>query len=99
MVDTSLKTYILFVHGCTESSSLWWPFSGCGEWGLLLDAVQQLVLAVASLLQSTGSRVRGLGSRGTQISSPCSMWNLPLFPAMAGRFSTVGPRGKSILLP
>ena len=54
MVDTSLKTYSLFVHGCTESSLLRWPFSSCGEWGLLSDAVQQLVLAVASLVAEHG---------------------------------------------
>ena len=46
-------TYLLFLaalglHGCA------WAFSSCGEWGPLLDAVQQLVLAVASLVAEHG---------------------------------------------
>ena len=33
-----------------------WAFSSCGEWGLLLVAVRGLLIAVASLVGSTGSR-------------------------------------------
>ena len=54
------------------------------------------------LLQITGSRVYGLSSCGTWAYLPYDMWNLltpgiePLSPALAGRFSTTGPPGKSV---
>ena len=41
-------------------------FSGCGEWGLLFVAVCGLLIAVASLLQNTGSRHAGFSSCSTQ---------------------------------
>ena len=52
------------------------------------------------LLQSTGSRRLGFGSCSTQGQLPC-MWNLPkpgvkpVSPALAGRFLSTVPLGKS----
>ena len=40
--------------------------SCCGEWGLLFISVQELLIAVASLLQNTGSRRTGFCSCSTQ---------------------------------
>ena len=39
-------------------------FSSCGEWGLLFVAVRGLLIAVASLLRSMGSRCMGFSSCG-----------------------------------
>ena len=87
MVDTSLKTYSLFVHGCTESSLLRWPFSSCGEWGLLSDAVQQLVLAVASLVAE-----HGLESVWAQ-----QLWHTDFFARQHVESSHVPRNGRQIL--
>ena len=57
--------------------------------------------AVASLLQSRGSRRVSFSSCGTQALVPCGMWDLPRArikptpPVFTGRFSTTGPPGKS----
>ena len=48
------------VFGCAESSLLHRLFSSCSEWGYSLAAVRRLLIAVPSLLQSTGSVVLGL---------------------------------------
>ena len=49
----------LGVHCCALA------FSSCGKWGLLFVVVRGLLIAVASLLQSTGSRHVGFSSCGT----------------------------------
>ena len=56
------------------------------------------------LLQSTDSRHVGFSSCGTRASLLRGMWDLPgpglepVFPALAGRFLTTAPPGKSQLL-
>ena len=41
-------------------------FSGCCEWGLLFVAIRGLLIAVASFLQSTGSRHTGFSGCSSQ---------------------------------
>ena len=82
--------------------------SSCGERGLLLVAVRGLLIEVASLvaargLSSCGTRApaRSLSSCGTRAQLLRGMWDLPgpglepVFPALAGRFLTTAPPGKS----
>ena len=91
--------FILFLaalglHCCT------WAFSSCGEWGLLFVAVHGLLIALASLFGSTGSRHAGFSSCGTQAQLLRSMWDLPrpgiepVSPALAGGFLTTATPGK-----
>ena len=47
---------VLGLHCCSQA------FSSCSEWGLLLVAVHELLLVVASLFVSTGSRWAGFSS-------------------------------------
>ena len=55
------------------------------------------------LLRSTGSRRTGFSSCGTWAELLCSMWDIPgpglepMSPALAGRFLTTVPPGKSCL--
>ena len=51
---------VLGRHCCARA------FSSCGERGLLFVAVRGLLIAVASLLWSTGSRHAGFSSCGSQ---------------------------------
>ena len=87
-----------------------WASSDCGERGPLFVAVCKPLLAVASLvvehgLSSCGSRApeRRLSSRGTRAQSLRGMWDPPgpglepVSPALAGRFPTTEPPGKSRL--
>ena len=53
---------VLGLHCCARA------FSSCSEHGLLFVAVHRLLIAVASLLQSTGSRCAGsCGSQAQQL--------------------------------
>ena len=54
-----LSLAVLGLRCCT------WAFSSCGERGLLFVAVRGLLIAVASLVRSTGSRRVGFSSCGT----------------------------------
>ena len=80
---------LLGLHCCM------WAFPSCGEQGLLIIAVHDFSL------RSTGSRRMGFSSCGSQAQSLCNMWDLPrpgiepVSPALAGRFLTTGPPGKS----
>ena len=59
-------------------------------------AAHGLLTAVTSLAVE-----HRLSSCGTRVQFPCGMWNLrgsrikPVLPALAGRFPTTGPPGKS----
>ena len=61
------------------------------------------VVVAHGLLSSCGlgALEHRLSSCDAQVLLPCSMWNLPgpglepVFPALAGRFLTTGPPGKS----
>ena len=77
--------------------------------GCSLVAVRGLLTAMAPLAeehrllgtQASGVAAHGLSSCGSQAQWLRGMWNLPepgiepMFPALAGRFLTTGPRGKS----
>ena len=84
----------LGLHCCARA------FSSYGERGLLLVAVRGLLIAVASLLPSTGSRRTGFSSCGALASLLRGMWDLPgpglelMSPALAGGFLTTAPPGK-----
>ena len=94
---TSLKIYLFIYFG------FHWVFiaarglSSSGEWGLLF------VFSLCSDFSCCGARAlgSGLGSCGTPASLPWGMYTLPrpgiepVYPALAGRFLTTGPPGKS----
>ena len=97
---------LLGLHCCTLA------FSSCGKLGLLFTAVLGLLIAVASLVVSRGSRVCKLqwlwflGSRaqaqylwciGFSCSAACRIFldQGPVCLALAGRFFTTEPPGKS----
>ena len=69
--------------------------------GFSLAAVLRLLIAVASRCWPQALRHMGFGSCGAQASLLCCMWNLPgpetesVSPALAGKFLTIGPPGKS----
>ena len=68
------------------------------------SVVAVVALWLLLLLQSTDSRSAGFSSWGTWASLPRGMWNLPgqgiepVYPALAGRFSTIGAPGKSCII-
>ena len=39
-----------------------WPFSSCGEWGLLFIAVHRLLIVAASLVSEHGYRLSSCGA-------------------------------------
>ena len=83
--------------------------SSCGEWGLLFLAGHGFLIAVASLCcraRALGTRASvvvacRLSSCGTRAQLLHGMWDLPgpgiepVSPALAGRFLTTAPSGKS----
>ena len=55
----------IFIYLFLAALALWyraWAFSNCGEQGLLFTVVHSLLIAVASLGWSTGSRCAGFSS-------------------------------------
>ena len=74
-------------------------------WGPLSVAVCGLLVVVASPVTEQGSRTWGFSSCSMQTQLPRSMWNLPcpglelVSLALAGRFLTAGPPGKSLYGP
>ena len=85
----------LGLHCCVQA------FSSCSEQGLLFVVVRGLLIVVASLVAEHGLQARGFSSCGARAQLLCSMWNLPrpglehVSPALAGRFLTTAPPGKS----
>ena len=79
-------------------------FSSCGKWGPLFIAVRGLLTIMASLVTELRLQTRRLSSCGSQAQLLRSMWDLPrpgfepVFPALAGRFSTTAPPGKPYIL-
>ena len=77
-------------------------FFNCSEWGLLFVVCAGFVLWWLLLLWSMGSRA-GFNSCGTQASLLRGLGDLPrpgiepVFPALAGRFLTTGPLGRSVI--
>ena len=75
-------------------------FSSCSEWGPLFIAVHGPLTVAASLVAEHRLQTRRLSSCGSQVQLLRGMWDLPrpglepMFPALAGRFSTTAPTGK-----
>ena len=95
-----LFTYLFTTLGLHCSP---WAFSIYCEQGLFSScSLQASQVWWLLLLQSTGSRHTGINSCGTWAYLPLSMWNLPQpgiepsSPALACRFLTPGPAGKSL---
>ena len=79
-----------------------WAFSGCGELGLLSGCgIWAHHCGCFSCCGAQAQRHVGFSSCGTRAWLPYGMWNLPgpgiepVSPALAGRFLTTGPPGKS----
>ena len=76
-------------------------FSSCGEQGLLSSCSAQASHHCGFSCCRAWGLGHGLSSRGTRAKLLCSMWDLrrtgmePKSPALAGRFLTTGPPGKS----
>ena len=88
------------IFGCTGSSLLLGLFSSCGEQGCPLAAMLRLLTGRLLCCGAQGLG-RGLSSCGPQTWLPSGTWDLPgpMSPALAGRFLTAGPPGKSLNLP
>ena len=75
-------------------------FSSCGERGPLLIVVHGPLTAVASLVVEHRLQTHRLSSCGSRAQLLCGMWDPPrpglepMSPALAGKFSTIAPRGK-----
>ena len=83
-------------------------FSSCGKWGPLFIAAHGPLTIAASLVAEHRLQTLRLSSCGSRAQLLCSMWDLPrpglepVSPALAGRFSTTAPPGKScscVLMP
>ena len=75
-------------------------FPSCGKWGPLLTAVRGPLTIAASPVAEHRLQTCRLSSCGPQVQLLCGMWDPPrpglepVFPALAGRFSTTVPPGK-----
>ena len=75
-------------------------FSSCGERGPLFIAVRGPLTIAASLVVEHRLQTRRLSSCGSRAQLLRGMWDFPrpglepMFPALAGRFSTTAPPGK-----
>ena len=78
-------------------------FSSCGERGPLFIAVRGPLTIAASLVAEHRLQTRRLSSCGSRAQLLRGMWELPrpglepVFPALAGRFSTTAPSGKPFI--
>ena len=105
-LSLSFKIFILFylvlihsfIFGCAGSLLLLGFFSSCGEWGLLLVAAPEPLLAVSSL--ALEHRLNSCGSWAWLL---CSVWDLPRLRiepvslALAGGFFTTEWPGKPLI--
>ena len=75
-------------------------FSSRGKWGPLFIAVRGPLTIMASLVAEHRLQTRRLSNCGSRAQLLRGMWDLPrpglepVFPALAGRFSTTAPPGK-----
>ena len=75
-------------------------FSSCGKRGPLFIAVRGPLTIAASLVAEYRLQTRRLSSCGSRAQLLRGMWDLPrpglepVYPALAGRFSTTAPPGK-----
>ena len=85
---------MLGLHFCARA------FSSCGKWGPLFIAVRGPLTIAASPDAEHRLQMRRLSSCGARAQSLRGMWDLPrpglepVYPALAGRFSTTAPPGK-----
>ena len=102
---TILFYFILFIYlfmavlglrFCTRA------FSSCSKRGPLFIVVRGPLTIAASLVAEHRLQTRGLSNCGSQAQLLRGMWGLPrpglepVFPALAGRFSTTAPPGKPL---
>ena len=79
-------------------------FSSCGERGPLFTAVRGPLTVAASLVAEHRLQTRRLSSCVSRAQLLRGMWDPPrpglepMYPALAGRFSTTAPPGKPLLL-
>ena len=77
-------------------------FSSCGKWGPLFIVVRGPFTIAAPPVAGHRLQTRRLSSCGSRAQLLRGMWDLPrpglepVFPALAGRFSTTAPPGKPI---
>ena len=90
-----------FIFGCAGPSLLCWLFSACGEWGLLSSCGRN-AWTYHHGLSCCGfwALEQRLGSCSAWTQLLCCMGHLgsrtePVSPALAGRFFTTKPSGKS----
>ena len=75
-------------------------FSSCGKWGPLFITVRGPLTIAVSLVVEHRLQTRRLSSCGSRAWLLRGMWDLPrpglepVYPALAGRFSTTAPPGK-----
>ena len=78
--------------------------SSCGKWGPLFIAVRRPLTSAASLVAEHRLQTRRLSNCGSRAQLLRGMWDIPrpglepVFPALAGRFSTTVPPGKPTCL-
>ena len=88
---------VLVLRFCVRASS------SCGKRGPLFIAVLQPLTIVASLVAEHRLQMHRLRSCGSRAQLLCGMWDLPrpglepVYPALAGRFSTTAPPGKAYI--
>ena len=79
-------------------------FSSCGKWGPLFIKVRRPLTVAASLVEEHRLQTRKLSNYGSRAQLLRGMWDLPrpglepVFPALAGGFSTTAPPGKPSFL-
>ena len=79
-------------------------FSSCGKRGPLLIAVRGPLTIAASPVAEHRFQTRRLSNCGSRAQLLCGMWDLPrpglepVSPALAGRFSTIAPPGKPVMV-
>ena len=77
-------------------------FSSCGKWGPLFIVVHGPLTIAASLVVEHRLQTRRFSSCGARAQLLRGTWDLPrpglepVSPALAGRFSTTAPPGKSL---
>ena len=87
---------VLGLRFCARASS------SCGKWGPLFITVRGPLTVVASLVAEHRLQTRRLSNCGSRAQLLRGMWDLPrpgrepVFPALAGRFSTTAPPGKAL---
>ena len=91
----------VFSLDCAGSLLLWGLFSGYGEWGLLSGCGAQGFHCRGFSCCKWRALEHTLGSGGSWVQLPPDMWDLPgqgiepMSPALAGKFFTTEPLGKS----